>query len=198
MGPLQILAFAYVGLMTLPFVFRAQWDYFLWFFIFLIGGIPAFYFYLPIYAFWNMDDLSWGKTRQVQGSIQPHAVEDDKKDPKPSADTGSTHRGTSSADESISSSAAKDSLAAKEAEQLKYKEIVERRKRRIFCCFLLFVVLIIGAAFAVHHYVYDDILFEYFKDAEPEPVESTTAPDASDLDWATTSPPTQPANVPVV
>jgi Chitin synthase len=66
LSPLQIVAFAYVGVMTLPFVVRAQWDYFIWFFIFLVGGIPVFYFYLPIYAFWHMDDLSWGKTRQVQ------------------------------------------------------------------------------------------------------------------------------------
>jgi chitin synthase len=66
LSPLQIVAFAYVGVMTLPFVFRAQWDYFLWFFFFLLGGIPVFYFYLPMYAFWHMDDLSWGKTRQVQ------------------------------------------------------------------------------------------------------------------------------------
>ena len=66
LSPLQIVAFAYVGVMTLPFVVRAQWDYFVWFFVFLVGGVPVFYFYLPIYAFWHMDDLSWGKTRQVQ------------------------------------------------------------------------------------------------------------------------------------
>jgi hypothetical protein len=203
LGPLQILAFAYVGLMTLPFIFRAQWDYFLWFFIFLIGGIPAFYFYLPIYAFWHMDDLSWGKTRQVQGSNQPLPVHDDKNDPdkegdpsvkdeKPSTDAGSTHQGTSSADESISS-------AAKEAEELEYKDIVRRRKCRIWCCILLFVVLMIGAAFAVHHYVYDDVLFESFiKDAEPEPIASESTPDPSDLNWATTAPPMQQGDVPVV
>jgi hypothetical protein len=44
LSPLQIVAFACVGVMTLPFVFRAQWDYFLWFFFFLIGGIPVFTF----------------------------------------------------------------------------------------------------------------------------------------------------------
>jgi hypothetical protein len=73
LSPLQIVAFAYVGVMTLPFVFRAQWDYFLWFFFFLIGGIPVFYFYLPIYAFWHMDDLSWGKTRQVKTEKKPES-----------------------------------------------------------------------------------------------------------------------------
>ena len=68
LGPLQIIAFAYIGLMMLPFVFRAQWAYFFHFLIFLVGGVPLFYFYLPIYAFWHMDDLSWGKTRQVQST----------------------------------------------------------------------------------------------------------------------------------
>ena len=63
---LDIIAFAYIGMMTVPFIMRAQWDYFIWFFLFIIGGIPTFYFYLPIYSFWNMDDLSWGKTRQVK------------------------------------------------------------------------------------------------------------------------------------
>jgi chitin synthase len=65
-APLAILAFAFVGLMMVPFVMRAQWDYFLWFIVFVLGGVPTFYFYLPVYSFWHMDDLSWGKTRQVK------------------------------------------------------------------------------------------------------------------------------------
>jgi cellulose synthase/poly-beta-1,6-N-acetylglucosamine synthase-like glycosyltransferase len=66
LSPLAILAFSYIGLMMIPFLMRAQWEYFLWFFFFMIGGIPVFYFFLPVYAFWHMDDLSWGKTRQLK------------------------------------------------------------------------------------------------------------------------------------
>ena len=48
------------------FIMRAEWSY-MWHYIsFLIAGVPVFYFYLPIYAFWHMDDLSWGKTRRVR------------------------------------------------------------------------------------------------------------------------------------
>jgi chitin synthase len=82
LSPLQYVAFGCVGVMTLPFVFRAQWDYFLWFFVFLIGGIPVFYFYLPMYAFWHMDDFSWWDTRHVQpgkksafGGANPESTE---------------------------------------------------------------------------------------------------------------------------
>ena len=181
LSPLQILAFAYVGLMTLPFIFRAHWDYFFWFFIFLIGGIPAFYFYLPVYALWNMDDLSWGKTRQVLGSQQPVQRLDDGKDGN--NETGSTFHS------SVGDSLAGGGASAKEFEELEYKKIVARRRRRICCCFLLFVLLLIGAAFAVHHYMYDDVLFDYFKDTEKEVVEEIVGPDPSDRDWAT--PPSQ-------
>jgi hypothetical protein len=49
----------------LSFLFRSRYDYILWFFMFIVLGIPVFYFILPIYAFTHMDDFSWGKTRQV-------------------------------------------------------------------------------------------------------------------------------------
>lgn len=210
LGPLQILAFAYVGLMMLPFMFRAQWDYFLWFFVFLIGGIPAFYFYLPIYAFWHMDDLSWGKTRQVQGSETPPPTADAPAGEPPvkrestrkpnrqgsvlpgmdiqSVTEGSTMRGASS-DES-------SALNARESrEEVEYKMIVKRRKRRICFCVFFFVLAMIGAAFAIHHYMYDDVLFEYFQDESPEPIQEaieTMPPGGSELDWTT---PTSSANV---
>lgn len=35
--------------------------------IFYILAIPAFSFLLPLYAFWRMDDFSWGATRVVLG-----------------------------------------------------------------------------------------------------------------------------------
>ena len=85
LGPLQMIAFAYIGVMMVPFIFRAQWDFFFWFFVFLVGGVPTFYFYLPVYAFWHMDDLSWGKTRQVKAAPTPAEGEGD--DAKKDTDT---------------------------------------------------------------------------------------------------------------
>jgi chitin synthase len=109
LSPLQIVAFAYVGVMTLPFVFRAQWDYFLWFFFFLLGGIPVFYFYLPMYAFWHMDDLSWGKTRQVQPGKKSESGEAKPESVVPRKEPGSTMRGESGEKQTTSSS---DGLAS--------------------------------------------------------------------------------------
>ena len=164
LSPLQMLAFAYVGMMTLPFIFRAQWDFFFWFIVFLIGGIPVFYFYLPIYAFWNMDDLSWGKTRQIQGLQQPDHVQDETSD--------------SSAESGVIAAA-----ADRKAEELSEK-IVGRRKVWIFRSFLVLILLLIGAAFAVHHFLYDDVLFDLFKEESVVAVEETVGPDSSDLDWS--------------
>jgi hypothetical protein len=53
------------GLQMVSFVLRSRWDYFLWFGIFCVAGIPVLYFFLPLYAFAHMDDFSLGKTRQV-------------------------------------------------------------------------------------------------------------------------------------
>lgn len=53
------------SLQMLSFLVRSRWDYLWWFAVFCVGGIPVFYFILPIYAFANMDDFSWGKTRTV-------------------------------------------------------------------------------------------------------------------------------------
>jgi len=43
----------------ISFLIRCRWDYLWWFLVFCIGGIPVFYFILPIYAFANMDDFFW-------------------------------------------------------------------------------------------------------------------------------------------
>mmetsp|Transcript_353 Transcript_353/g.590 ORF Transcript_353/g.590 Transcript_353/m.590 type:complete len:729 (-) Transcript_353:150-2336(-) len=37
---------------------------YLWYaFVFYLIGVPVFYFVLPLYSFWNLDDFSWGTTR---------------------------------------------------------------------------------------------------------------------------------------
>ena len=35
------------------------------YFVVSIGVLPVFYFILPLYSFYHMDDFSWGTTRQV-------------------------------------------------------------------------------------------------------------------------------------
>ena len=57
---------AIYGLQALVFIFRRKWDMIGWM-IFYILAIPVFSFYLPLYAFWRMDDFSWGQTRIVMG-----------------------------------------------------------------------------------------------------------------------------------
>jgi chitin synthase len=56
-----------VGVQVVVFLLRSRWDYWWWFFVFVVAGVPVFYFLLPLYSFWHMDDLSWGTTRQVSG-----------------------------------------------------------------------------------------------------------------------------------
>jgi chitin synthase len=57
---------AIYGLQALVFVFRRKWDMIGWM-LFYIFAIPVFSFYVPLYAFWRMDDFSWGQTRIVMG-----------------------------------------------------------------------------------------------------------------------------------
>ena len=59
-----------VGVQVAVFLFRSRWDYCWWFLVFCIFGVPVFYFILPLYSFWHMDDFSWGSTRQVSGPPQ--------------------------------------------------------------------------------------------------------------------------------
>jgi len=56
-----------VGVQVVVFLLRSRWDYWWWFFVFILAGVPVFYFILPLYSFWHMDDFSWGTTRQVSG-----------------------------------------------------------------------------------------------------------------------------------
>lgn len=62
-----------LGAQVLIFLVRSRIDHFFWFLIYLVLGMPVFFFILPLYSFWNMDDLSWGTTRQV-ASKKPAAA----------------------------------------------------------------------------------------------------------------------------
>lgn len=68
------------SLQMFSFLFRSRYDYLWWFSIFCVLGIPIFYFVLPIYSFINMDDFSWGKTRQVGASEKPKTDEPENDD----------------------------------------------------------------------------------------------------------------------
>jgi len=63
-----------IGVQVVVFLLRSRWDYWWWFFMFVLVGVPVFYFILPLYSFWHMDDFSWGSTRQVSGSSAPAAL----------------------------------------------------------------------------------------------------------------------------
>lgn len=63
-----------VGVQVIVFLLRSRWDYWWWFFIFILAGVPVFYFILPLYSFWHMDDFSWGTTRQVSGATKANTT----------------------------------------------------------------------------------------------------------------------------
>ena len=63
-----------LGVQVVIFLLRSRWDMLFYFLVFMIAGVPLFYFILPLYSFAKMDDFSWGATRQVS-----KAPEGDKK-----------------------------------------------------------------------------------------------------------------------
>jgi len=74
---LLILYGIIMGVQVVVFILRSRWEYIWWFSVYFIVGLPVFYLILPVYAFWNMDDFSWGKTRAVGGNVPNNAQEDD-------------------------------------------------------------------------------------------------------------------------
>lgn len=65
--PLFLLA-AILGLPALLILFTARHPiYVLWFIVYLLA-LPVWNFVLPVYAYWHMDDFSWGETRKVEGA----------------------------------------------------------------------------------------------------------------------------------
>ncbi|KAJ1886793.1 hypothetical protein LPJ66_009451 [Kickxella alabastrina] len=61
-----ILIGAIYGLQAVIFVIKRQWQHVGWMIIYLLA-YPLWSFFIPIYAFWHMDDFSWGNTRIVVG-----------------------------------------------------------------------------------------------------------------------------------
>ncbi|KAL9094215.1 MAG: hypothetical protein Q9165_003355 [Trypethelium subeluteriae] len=61
-----ILLGAIYGLQAIIFILRRKWEMIGWMIIY-ICATPVFAFGLPLYAFWHMDDFSWGNTRVVTG-----------------------------------------------------------------------------------------------------------------------------------
>ncbi|KAI8898994.1 chitin synthase-domain-containing protein, partial [Globomyces pollinis-pini] len=51
-------------------------SYVLWMLIYLLA-LPVWQIILPIYAFWNFDDFSWGETRKVEGHVESKSGHDE-------------------------------------------------------------------------------------------------------------------------
>ncbi|KAJ3104032.1 hypothetical protein HDU97_009579 [Phlyctochytrium planicorne] len=66
---LNLAAFIFVIFMpaVLVMLTSRKMSYILWMFLYLLA-LPIWQFILPLYAFWNFDDFSWGATRQVAGA----------------------------------------------------------------------------------------------------------------------------------
>ena len=61
-----ILLGAIYGLQAIIFILRRKWEMVGWMILYVLA-IPVFSLGLPLYAFWHMDDFSWGNTRVVTG-----------------------------------------------------------------------------------------------------------------------------------
>lgn len=61
-----ILLGAIYGLQAIIFILRRKWEMIGWMIIYILA-MPVFSLALPLYAFWHMDDFSWGNTRLVTG-----------------------------------------------------------------------------------------------------------------------------------
>ncbi|KAL1957464.1 hypothetical protein VTO42DRAFT_6032 [Malbranchea cinnamomea] len=69
-GTIPITAFillaAIYGLQAIIFILRRKWEMVGWMIIYILA-MPIFSLGLPLYAFWHMDDFTWGNTRIVTG-----------------------------------------------------------------------------------------------------------------------------------
>jgi chitin synthase len=82
-----------IGVQIVVFIIRSRYDFLFWFVYFTIIGVPVFYFLLPLYAFWHMDDFSWGETRKVA------AMKTSFEQPKPAPVAQQDDDSTSSSDD---------------------------------------------------------------------------------------------------
>eukprot|EP00834_Sanchytrium_tribonematis_P002243 NODE_65_length_25825_cov_1.353844.p10 type:complete len:264 gc:universal NODE_65_length_25825_cov_1.353844:845-1636(+) len=89
-GP-QPLAYYYPLIMFLIVLFlpgvlvmltRREVEYVAWMFYYLTVGLPIWNFVLPLYAYWKMDEFSWGKTRTVEGGEGEHGSGKGQFDPR--------------------------------------------------------------------------------------------------------------------
>lgn len=61
-----IMLGAIYGLQAIIFILRRKWEMIGWMIIYILA-LPIFSLGLPLYAFWHMDDFTWGNTRVVTG-----------------------------------------------------------------------------------------------------------------------------------
>ena len=61
-----ILLGAIYGLQAIIFILRRKWEMIGWMIVYILA-MPVFSLGLPLYAFWHMDDFSWGNTRLIMG-----------------------------------------------------------------------------------------------------------------------------------
>ena len=61
-----IMLAAIYALQAIIFIVRRKWEMIGWMIIYMLAT-PVFAMGLPLYAFWHMDDFSWGNTRMVTG-----------------------------------------------------------------------------------------------------------------------------------
>ncbi|BFZ60528.1 hypothetical protein YB2330_001564 [Saitoella coloradoensis] len=59
-----IMIAAVYGLQAIVFIVKRQWQHIGWMITYILA-YPVYSFLLPVYAFWQMDNFSWGSTRIV-------------------------------------------------------------------------------------------------------------------------------------
>ncbi|KAJ1548018.1 Chitin synthase, class 3 [Cladochytrium tenue] len=77
-----ILTISTLGLPGILIVITTRRLSFLYWMLIYLASIPIWNFLLPLYAFWNFDEFSWGETRPVEGEAGSH----DASDPIPAED----------------------------------------------------------------------------------------------------------------
>ncbi|RPD67384.1 chitin synthase [Lentinus tigrinus ALCF2SS1-7] len=75
-----IMIAAVYGLQALIFILKREFMLIGWMVVYIIS-YPVYSFFLPVYAFWCMDDFSWGNTRLVigEGNNKKVIMNDDEK-----------------------------------------------------------------------------------------------------------------------